>query len=442
VACCQYYSPTPGGAGTFTVQMPRVTFGAGSLAELGRRIEMRGHRRMALFTDPWLAESEHMARVRESLRDAGIQFDEFSEIAIEPTDVSCTEAARFYADTGAEGAIAIGGGSVIDTAKAAVIYATHPADFADYFASPVGAGVAIPSRLPPIFACPTTGGTGSECTSVAVIRLEKLNTKFVLQSPEMMPVEVIVDPQVAATLQSQVVAASGFDLMSHAIECYTARAYSAWDQVDDPARRPTVQGANPWSDIHALEALSIMDKYFERGVKDASDIEARGQLMWGATLAGMAFGNSGTHLPHAFSYGVSHLNSEYRATQYAMGNEMRGPKGAFVPHGIAVIVNSPSVFRYIADSSPERHLEAARSLGGECRDAGADDAGEVVSKRIIELMRAVDMPNGLSGLGFSKADAPALAESAIRQGRAIANAPKQIAAADVQSIFEGAVSYW
>jgi len=93
VACCQHYSPTPGGAGAFTVQMPRVTFGAGSLAELGRRIEMRGHRRMALFTDPWLAQSEHMARVRESLRDANIQFDEFSDIAIEPTDVSCIEAA-------------------------------------------------------------------------------------------------------------------------------------------------------------------------------------------------------------------------------------------------------------------------------------------------------------------------------------------------------------
>jgi len=121
---------------------------------------------------------------------------------------------------------------------------------------------------------------------------------------------------------------------------------------------------------------------------------------------------------------------------------MRGPKGAFVPHGIAVIVNSPSVFRYIADSSPERHLKAARSLGADARGASAQDAGEVVSKRIIELMRAVDMPNGLSGLGFTKADAPALAESAIRQGRAIANAPQKIAAADVQSIFEGAVSYW
>lgn len=442
MSCCQHYSPTPGGADTFTVQMPRVTFGAGSLSELGRRIEARGHRRMALFTDPWLAQSAHMEVVRESLREAGIEFAEFSDIAIEPTDISCIEAARFYNDCGAEGAIAIGGGSVIDTTKAAVIYATHPADFKDYFAKPVGAGLSIPTQLPPIFACPTTGGTGSECTAVAVIRLEDLNTKFVIQAPNMMPVEVIIDPNVASTLSSQVVATSGFDLMSHAIECYTARAFTTWDKVDDPAKRVTIQGANPWSDIHAREALSIMDKYFERGVKDATDIEARGQLMWGAALAGMAFGNCGTHLPHAFSYGVSHLNSSYRADQYAMGNELRGPRGAFVPHGIAVIVNAPSVFRYIADAAPERHIEAARCLGGETRDATPADAGEIVASRIIELMRAVDMPNGLSGLGFSRSDAPALAKSAFRQGRAIANAPRDIDQSDVQAIFEGAVSYW
>ncbi len=442
MGCCQHYLPTSSGAGSFTVQMPKITFGEGSLSELGRRIQMRGHRRMALFTDPWLSRSSYMETARESLRKAGIEFAEFSEVAVEPTDLSCIDAARFYDESGAEGAIAIGGGSVIDTTKAAIVYATHPADFKDYFAKPVGAGLSIPTQLPPIFACPTTGGTGSECTAVAVIRLEDLNTKFVIQAPNMMPVEVIVDPAFAATLPSQVVAASGFDLMSHAIECYTARPFTAWDRVDDPAKRVSIQGANPWSDIHAREALSIMNRYFERGVNDGTDIEARGQLMWGATLAGMAFGNCGTHLPHAFSYGVSHLNTEYRADQYAMGNAQRGPHDAFVPHGIAVIVTSPSVFRYIADAAPERHIEAARCLGGETRDATDADAGEVVSSRIIELMRAVDMPNGLSGLGFSKSDAPALSRSAVRQGRAIANAPRDINESDVQSIFEGAVSYW
>ncbi len=436
MSCCDYYEKVNGGATTFTVAMPKLTFGPGALSELGARLKMRGIKRVALYTDPWLATSEHLQRARDSLQEAAISFDEYAEIKIEPNDVSCLDAARFYSESKAEAAVAVGGGSVIDTAKAAVIYASHPADFCDYLGPPAGAGKPIPAPLPPIFACPTTGGTGSEATAVSVIKVQSLDTKFILQSPWMMPVEAIVDPLCASTLPSKVVASSGFDLLSHALECYTARAYTRWDAVNDPAARPTVQGANPWSDLHAREAMSLIDRYLVRAVNDDSDIEARGNMMWGATLAGMAFGNAGTHLPHAFSYGISHLAKSWHADQYPDRD------GRFIPHGIAVAVNAPSVYRYIAHAAPERHLEGAQCLGADTRDGGPDDAGEIVADRIIDLMRRTDMPNGLSGVGFEADDAAALAQSAFRQRRAIANAPADILIEDVQKIYEGAVSYW
>jgi len=436
MSCCDYYQSLDGGAETFTIAMPKVTFGPGSLAELGPRLKMRNVQRVALYTDAGLAGSEHLDRARTSLKDAGIAFEEFSNVQIEPTDLSCLEAARFFSDSRAECAVAVGGGSVIDTTKAAVIYATHPAKFNHYLPSPIGAGKPIPAPLPPIFACPTTGGTGSEATAVSVIRIESLDTKFILQSPWMMPVEAIVDPLCATTLPARVVASGGFDLLSHALECYTARAYTKWDAVHDPSLRPTVQGANPWSDLHAREALRLIDRYLVRAVTDTSDIEARGNMLWGATLAGMAFGNAGTHLPHAFSYGISHLAQSWQSEDYPDDN------GPFVPHGVAVATNAPSVYRYIAPAAPERHLQGAACLGADTRDAGGDDAGELLSERMVELMRATDMPNGIGALGFNHNDAQALADSAFRQRRAIANAPRDINLDDVRTIFEGAVSYW
>ncbi len=272
-------------------------------------------------------------------------------------------------------------------------------------------------------------------TGLAVIRLMEHDTKFVLASRYILPDEALVDPACTDTLPSRVVASTGFDLLSHAIECYTARAYSHWPRVQSPDARPMIQGANPWSDLHAREALRIADRYLERGVADSGDHEARDHLMWAATLAGMAFGNCGTHLPHAFSYAVTNLMHDVVTDEYPVPSP-------FVPHGISVILTTPSVFRFTAQRAPERHLEAAACLGADTRDAENGDAGEVVAARIVDLMRATGLPNGLQGIGFAAADAGALADSAMRQRRPIANAPRVPDRDAAAEIFKGAVSYW
>ncbi len=432
---CQYFAPTDDGADTFTVAMPKLTFGRGCLAEAGQRAAARGLKRVAVFTDAHLRDGPYVASVNEALRAAGVEAVVFSEVGIEPSDATVEPASRFLAESGADGVVSVGGGSVMDTAKAALVYARYPAPFTDYFAPPIGAGRPVPGPVLAHIACPTTSGTGSECTSLSVIRLSALATKFVIASRHILPDEALVDPACAATLPANVVASTGFDLLSHAIECYTARAYTRWARVPDPLARPYIQGANPFSDLAAREALTLVGRYLSRGVADAGDHEARDALMWAATLAGVAFGNSGTHLPHALSYGVTHLMRDITTEGYDVASP-------FVPHGISVIVNAPAVFRYTAEAAPERHLEAAGLLGAETAGAGNDAAGEVVSKRIVELMRDTAMPNGLGGVGFGAGDVKALANSAARQRRAIANAPRETNQDDIESIYRGALAYW
>ena len=293
----------------------------------------------------------------------------------------------------------------------------------------------MPGPVAPHIACATTSGTGSECTSISVIRVNEFNTKFVIASPHLLPEQAIVDPQCCDSLQGNVVASTGFDLLCHALECYTARAYTKHLQIPDPNARQLIQGANPFSDLSAREALEIVGKYLPRGVADASDHEARDQLMWGATLAGIAFGNSGTHLPHAMSYGVTHLMTDITTDGYPV-------KSPFVPHGISVVVSAPAIFKYTAAAEPQRHLEGAAYLQADSQGATPDEAGEVLSKRIIELMRATNVPNGLTGVGFDASHVKALAESSFRQQRAIANAPRDSNLVDLENMYSGALSYW
>ena len=432
---CQYFEPCEHGAGTFTVMMPKLTFGRGCLSELGLRARGRGFSRVALFTDPYLREGPYVEKAVNALRAEGIEATVFSDIRIEPDDATILSAAGFLRSGSFDSVVSVGGGSTMDTAKAAMVYALYPAAFTDYFAPPVGAGQPVPGPLLPHIACPTTSGTGSECTSVSVIRLGDLNTKFVIGSPHLLPTEALVDPACIDTLPANAVASTGYDLMCHAIECYTAKAYTRWNRIDDPNGRTLLQGANPWSDMSARRALEITGNFLVRGVSDPEDSEARDQLMWGATLAGMAFGNSGTHLPHAMSYGVTHLMRDITTDGYPVPSP-------FVPHGISVVVNAPAIFRFLAQGAPERHLEAAGFLGAETATATPQDAGEVVASRIIQLMRDTHAPNGLSGVGFGENDIRDLAASSIRQTRAIQNAPREADQGAMEAIYRDSISYW
>lgn len=432
---CQYFSPHDHGADSFTVAMPRLTVGRGTLHELGERTAALSVKSVALFTDPYLLDGPLVAIAKNSLKKAGISFAIFSDIRVEPDDESVSRGATFLKKALCDAVVSVGGGSVIDTAKASLVLHNQGGQAIDYLAPPIGSGKPITAPLLPHIACPTTSGTGSECTSISVLRINELNTKFVIAHPSLLPTLAIVDPQVCDSLPVNAIASTGFDLCCHALECYTARAYTQHEKITSPNARQYIQGANPFSDIAAREAIQIVGQYLERGVNDASDTQARDQLMWGATLAGIAFGNSGTHLPHAMSYGITHLMKDITTQGYPV-------KDPFVPHGISVIVTAPAIFRYTAEATPSRHLECAKLLGADDNGATSEDAGEVLANRLIDLMKATHMPNGISGVGFDKTHIAALANSSVRQGRAIANAPRDSNLVDLENLYGTALSYW
>ena len=434
MTCCHYVL-VEGNESAFSVDPSAIAFGAGVLAEAGEHLRGHSCRRVAVFTDATLAALEPVATVLRSLQAAGIEAEVYKDVHVEPTDVSFRAATEFAKAGRFDGYISVGGGSVIDTCKAALLYATYPAELRTYVNAPIGDGKPVPGPLPPHIACPTTCGTGSECTGIAVFDDLTLKAKTGIASRRLRPTLALIDPTCTRTLPSMVVAASGFDVLSHALESFTARPYTARPRPDKPSARPMSQGRNPWSDVGALEALRLAGKYFVRAVNDANDREARESLSWGATLAGIAFGNAGVHLPHAMSYAVAGLVRDYKCPGYPQHEPM-------VPHGISVIVNAPSVFRATASTSPERHIEAAAALGADVRGVGPGDAGACLSGRVVELMRAAGVPNGVGGVGYGEKDLDALTRGAILQKRLVDNAPMPIDDGAMRSLFRSAIAYW
>ncbi len=435
MGCCHYYAPSEGGDEAFSVDMSAITFGRGVLKEAGDHAAALGISRIALMTDARLAALEHTATVRRALEGAGLDVVLYDEVQVEPTDESFQAASRFASEAGVDGFVSLGGGSVIDTAKAANLYSSYPAEFLTYVNAPIGGGQGIPGPLKPHIACPTTSGTGSECTGIAVFDLLAMKAKTGIVSRHLRPSMALIDPETTRSLPKNVVAASAFDVLSHALESYTAQPYSQRPAPAKPSLRPMSQGANPWSDLGCREAVRILGEYMVRAVDDAEDDEAREQLMWAATLAGIAFGNAGCHAPHGMSYSVSGLVRDFRPEGYPV-------ELPIVPHGMSVIVNAPSVFRFTAEACPERHLEGAQLLGAETRGATPADAGEVLAGEIIGLMRKTAMPNGLSGVGYGEADVTALTEGSFPQKRLLDNAPREITKPVLSELYVSALSYW
>jgi len=433
MTCCHYYAISEGNESAFSVDISSIVFGPGVLKEVGTHARTLGIKRAALFTDKRIAAFECVADALASLRSAGVDAVLYDEVKVEPTDASFRAATLFAAREKFDGYVSVGGGSVIDTCKAANLYATHPADFLDYVNAPIGAGRPVPGALRPHIACPTTCGTGSECTGIAIFDLLAKQVKTGIASKRLKPSLALVDPTTTYSLPKNVVAASGFDVLSHALESYTARPFTT--RARSGGARPMSQGANPWSDVGCEAALKKLGSYLVRAVNDPADREARDHMMFAATLAGIAFGNSGVHVPHGMSYAVAGLVRDFRPEGYPAAEPM-------VPHGMSVIVNAPSVFRFTAEACPERHLQGAEWLGAETRDAAPTDAAEVLAGHLIRLMRSTGIPNGISGVGYGERDVDALSEGTFAQQRLLTNAPRTIGRDDLGRLFRGAMRYW
>lgn len=419
----------------FEMAASGIRFGFGATREVGAELADLHLRHALIFTDPALRCMAPVATVLESLEDNGIAFTVFDRVRVEPSDESVGEAVRFASANPHDVVVAVGGGSVIDTAKAANLYACWPADFLDYVNPPIGKGKPVPGPLKPLIAIPTTAGTGSETTGVAIFDYKPLHAKTGIAHRRLKPTLGIIDPDNTRRLPAAVAASSGLDVLCHAIESFTAMPYTDRPRPGRPILRPAYQGSNPISDIWSMEALKITAKYLRRAVADASDDEARANMMLAAAYAGVGFGNAGVHLPHGMSYPVSGLVRGYNAPGYAVDHPL-------VPHGVSVILNAPAVFRFTALVSPERHLRVAEVLGADISRVDPNDAGEILAGQLIGIMRDLHMPNGLRALGYEAADIPALVEGTLPQHRVTKLSPRPAGPEDLARIFENAMTIW
>ena len=419
----------------FQMAASNIRFGQRVTREVGMDLQDLQARRTLLVIDPALRDLPVGHAVRESLQAAAIAFDVFDEISVEPTDHSFHRAIEVAKAGQFDSFVAVGGGSTIDTAKAANLYSTWPADFFDYVNAPLGKGLPVPGPLKPLLAIPTTAGTGSETTGVTIFDWLERRAKTGIAHRFLKPMLGIIDPDNTRTLPPAVAAASGLDVLSHALESYTAIPWTSRPKPERPNLRPAYQGANPISDIWALRALEMVDLYLVRAVRDPSDDEARGQMMLAAAIAGIGFGNAGVHLPHGMSYPVAGMVKSFRPPGYVTDHPL-------VPHGMSVILNTPAVVRFTAPASPDRHLRAASALGADVRGAAPDDAGEVLARRVIEFMQALGMPNGLSDVGYGEADIPALVAGTLPQHRVTKLSPIPAGPDELAQLFRDSLRIW
>jgi hydroxyacid-oxoacid transhydrogenase len=419
----------------FTMESSSIKFGPGASREVGYDMTQLGARRVLVVTDPYLSGTEPVTRVLEALRGSGIDAVLFDQVRVEPTLESFQEAIAFATDGRFEGYVAVGGGSTIDTAKAANLYSTYPAEFLAYVNAPVGKAQPVPGKLKPLIAVPTTAGTGSEATHVAIFDYTPLHAKTGIAHRALIPALGVVDPDNTRSQPPQVAACSGLDVLSHALESFTALRFDRRPAPENPGQRPPYQGANPVSEVWAQMGIAMVARNLVRARNDPSDDEARGQMLLAATFGGIGIRNAGVHLPHGMSYPVSGMVRDFIPEGYPVRKPM-------VPHGMSVILNAPAVFRFTAQADPARHLEAARLMGVDVTDARPEDAGELLAGAIIALMRQTGMPNGLKALGYGPADVDALVAGTIVQHRVTKISPRPASEADLKELFLNSMTLW
>jgi|HubBroStandDraft_6_1064221.scaffolds.fasta_scaffold29616_2 hydroxyacid-oxoacid transhydrogenase len=420
----------------FQFSAANIRFGAGITREVGDDLIDLAARRTMVVIDPVLRNSSTGETVLASLKAARIDFAVFDDVVVEPTDASFQEAAAAARAGNFDSFVAVGGGSTIDTAKAANLYSTHAADFFDFVNAPIGRGLPIPSPLKPLIAIPTTAGTGSETTGVAIFDFVAQRAKTGIAHRYLKPTLGIVDSDNTRTQPAAVAASAGLDVLSHALESYTAIPYTSRPRPARPLERPAYQGCNPVSDLWALRALELVDEFLERAVDDPSDTEARSNMLLASAIAGLGFGNAGVHLPHGMSYPVAGMVRSFRPEGYRVDHPL-------VPHGMSVILHTPAVVRFTASACPDRHLRAAQALGAvDVDEVSLEDAGVVLADRVIQFMQTTNMPNGLRAVGYSEADIPALVDGTLPQHRVTKLSPRPAGPEELAELFRKSLTIW
>jgi alcohol dehydrogenase len=377
-----------------------ILFGRGMAAAVGR-VAARFGRRVLLCTDPAIATTGGCRSVARALEDARLEVETFDEAAVDVPMAVIEQAVARGRAYRPDVVVAVGGGSVIDLAKATALLLAHAAPLSRYYGEHE-----VPGPVVPLIALPTTAGTGSEVTPVAVIADPDLGMKVGVSSPYLIPRVAICDPLLTLEAPPRVTAFAGIDALSHAIEAFMAvERRPGWEL---PLERVAV-GKNALSDALALVAIQSIAPHLERAVRDGDDLEARTAMLYGSLTAGLAFANAGVSAAHALQFAVGAATG--------------------TPHGLGTGLMLPYVMAF---NRPERRPaldEIAVALGEPTADPVA-----VVHR----LALAIGLPASLAELGVEPESIPALAEQAAGIRRLAGNNPRDLDAAGCAAILHAA----
>jgi hydroxyacid-oxoacid transhydrogenase len=415
--------------------MAKLKFGAGATEELGYELKLVGAEKVLLVADKQLWDFGLIDKVKTIIEDEGIQLTIYDGVHIEPTDVSFKHAIETVGDEVFDAFVALGGGSTIDTTKAMNLFNTYPAGLYAYINKPIGEGKLVPGPLKPLFALPTTAGTGSETTPVIVLDLLDLKVKTGMSHVNIRPTMGIVDPLNTLSLPPAVTASTGLDVLTHAAESFTNKPYHTRPQAESPKLRPAYIGSNPIADLWSEKAIEWVGKYLRRAYFNGSDIEARTYMALGSTFAGIGFGNAGVHIPHALGYPIAGMIGDWMPPGYDVEEPM-------VPHGMSTILTMPASFRFTAPTNFEKHARIAELLGANTEGLSAMEAAMKLPDAIIALMKDIGCPNGLKALGYTEADIPGLVEGGWKQQRLLVGCPRPVTKEDLTRFFEESMELW
>ena len=365
-----------------------VTFGPGALAGIGQAARELGLGKALIITDPGVNAAGITGRVAQALALADIESVVFDAVEPNPSLETAEKAAARYRETGCSGIIAVGGGSPMDAAKGAGVLLANPGDLMAY----VGVNK-VAQALPPLIAVPTTVGTGSEVTRFAVLTNTAQRRKLVLASALLMPHSALLDPELVYGMPAGLVAATGMDALTHAIESIISVF------------------ASPFSDALGLEAIHMITRHLPPAVRSA-DKEARASLLYASCLAGMAFNSARTGLVH----GMSHPLSSYYG----------------VPHGMANAILLPYV---LAFNAPTCEGGLARIAGAMGQPAQAQAAIEAVCR----LSAEVGIPARLGQVQVDETFIPNMAQDAFESGNAQLINPRKPTLAEVIELYRQAL---
>ncbi|PRY35697.1 iron-containing alcohol dehydrogenase [Umezawaea tangerina] len=379
---------------TGTLRLPtRVHFGYGTRGQLGEVLGLSGRRVLAVV-DPFLIGTPVFGEMVAGLREGGFDVAVYSDVLPELPIASLDAAAAFAREFRPDVLLAVGGGSALDAAKLVGLLVAHGGPLSRYYGENL-----VPGPSLPLVAMPTTAGTGSEVTPVAVVSDPERETKVGISSPHLVPTTAIVDPELTLGAPRGVTAFAGIDALVHAVESFTAAELEpAWDTV-----LPVFTGRNAFSDVLALRAVELLGSSLAVAVDEPGNRRAREEVAFGSLLAGVSFGATGTHLSHALQYPIG------AATK--------------TPHGLGTGLLLPYVLRAcLADAGAAERIAAVGGALGSAASTVDERARDAISS-IVALNRAIGVPASLREIGITAAQLPQLAELASRSARLVAIAP-------------------